>query len=46
MIEGDGLFTAKTVFGDEATLHLLGNVNKHNLKIWGTTTILIMQLNI
>jgi hypothetical protein len=26
--------TAKIVFGDESTLHLLGNVNRYNLKIW------------
>jgi hypothetical protein len=35
-LEGDEIFTAKIVRNDEATLNLSGNVNRHNLKIWGT----------
>jgi hypothetical protein len=30
------LFTAKNVFSDEATFLLSGNVNQHNLRIWGS----------
>jgi hypothetical protein len=30
----DDLFTFKLVFSDEATFHLSGNVNQHNLRIW------------
>jgi hypothetical protein len=35
-LEDDELFTAKIVFSDEATFHLSGNVNRHNLRIWGS----------
>ena len=35
MLEEDG-FDDRLVFGDEATFHLTGKVNKHNTRIWGT----------
>jgi hypothetical protein len=35
-LEDDELFTGKIVFSDEATFHLSGNVNRHNLVIWGS----------
>jgi hypothetical protein len=28
-------FTKKLVFSDEATFHVCGNVNRHNVHIWG-----------
>jgi hypothetical protein len=34
--EDDKLLAAKIVFSDEATFHLLGNINAHNLGIWGS----------
>ena len=35
MLEEDG-FDDRLVFSDEATFHLIGKVNKHNTRIWGT----------
>ena len=34
-LEEDG-FAEKLVFSDEATFHVFGKVNRHNLRIWGT----------
>jgi hypothetical protein len=34
-LEGDKMFTDKTLFSDEATFHLSGNSNKNNLGISG-----------
>jgi hypothetical protein len=34
-IDENELFTAKIAFSDDATFHLSGNVNQHNLRIWG-----------
>jgi transposase len=34
-LEVDG-FEDRLVFTDEATFHLCGNVNRHNLRFWGT----------
>jgi hypothetical protein len=34
-LEHDELFTAKIVFSDEATFLLQGNVNRHDLRLWG-----------
>jgi hypothetical protein len=33
-LEGDNLFLDKISFSDEATFHLSGKVNRHNLIIW------------
>jgi hypothetical protein len=35
-LEEDNLFLDKFVFSDEATFHLSGKVNSHNLIIWGS----------
>jgi hypothetical protein len=35
-LEEDNLFLDKIVFSDEATFHLSGKVNRHNLIIWGS----------
>jgi hypothetical protein len=35
-LEEDNLFLNKIVFSDEATFHLSGKVNRHNLIIWGS----------
>jgi hypothetical protein len=35
-LEDDELFTAKIIFSDEATFHLSGDVNRHNLTVWGS----------
>jgi hypothetical protein len=32
----DGAIMNKAVFSDEATFHLSGRVNPHNLRIWGS----------
>jgi hypothetical protein len=29
-------FAAKLIFSDEATFHLSGEVNRHNVRLWGT----------
>ena len=29
-------FAAKLIFSDEATFHLSGKVNRHNVRLWGT----------
>jgi len=29
-------FFNRLIFGDESTFHLSGEVNKHNVRIWGT----------
>jgi hypothetical protein len=34
-LEGDEMFTDKTLFSDEATFHLSGNSNVHNFWIYG-----------
>ena len=34
-LEDDG-FAEKLVFSDEATFHVCGKVNRHNVRIWGT----------
>ena len=34
-LEEEG-FTNRLVFSDEATFHLCGNVNRHNLRFWGS----------
>jgi hypothetical protein len=34
-MEEDG-FPEKLVFSDEATFHISGKVNRHNVRIWGT----------
>ena len=34
-LEEDG-FAEKLVFSDEATFHVCGKVNRHNVRIWGT----------
>jgi hypothetical protein len=31
----DDDFASRLVFSDEATFHLSGKVNRHNLRIWG-----------
>jgi hypothetical protein len=31
-------FAAKLIFSDEATFHLYGKVNRHNVRIWGSET--------
>jgi hypothetical protein len=35
-LEEDNLFLDKIVFSDEASFHLSGKVNRHNLIIWGS----------
>jgi hypothetical protein len=35
-IETGNNFLAKVLFSDEATFHLSGMVNRHNMRIWGT----------
>jgi hypothetical protein len=35
-LEDDEFFTSKIVASDEATFHLSRNVNRHNLRIWGS----------
>jgi hypothetical protein len=35
-LKEDNLFLDKIVFSDEATFHLSGKVNRHNLIIWGS----------
>lgn len=35
LLEEDG-FAERLVFSDEATFHLSGKVNRHNVRIWGT----------
>lgn len=34
-IDNDNTFATRIVFSDEATFHLSGKVNKHNVRIWG-----------
>jgi len=34
--EDDDDFFNRPIFGDESTFHLSGEVNKHNVRIWGT----------
>ena len=36
MVEEDESFISRLVFSDEATFHLSGTVNRHNVRIWGT----------
>jgi hypothetical protein len=36
ILEDDKHLASKIVFSDEATLHLLEKVNRHNLRIWGS----------
>jgi hypothetical protein len=38
----DEYFTAKIVLIDEATFHLTGNVNRHNLRIWGSNNPVVV----
>jgi len=38
-LEGDEMFTDKTLFSDEATFHLSGNSNVHNLWISGINNL-------
>jgi hypothetical protein len=35
-MENEDDYPNKVVFSDEATLHLSGKANRHNLRIWGT----------
>jgi hypothetical protein len=35
-LEKDNLFLDKTVFSDEATIHLSGKVDRHHLITWGS----------
>lgn len=35
-MEDDDSFVPRLVFSDEATFHLNGKVNRHNVRIWGT----------
>jgi hypothetical protein len=32
----DETFLSKICFSDEATFHLSGNVNRHNIHVWGS----------
>jgi hypothetical protein len=34
-MEEDG-FVERLIFSDEATFHISGKVNRHNVRIWGT----------
>ena len=34
-LEEEDEFTKRLVFSDEATFHMNGKVNKHNVHIWG-----------
>ncbi|PSN51130.1 hypothetical protein C0J52_21619 [Blattella germanica] len=34
-IDSDNTFAERIVFSDEATFHVSGKVNKHNVRIWG-----------
>lgn len=34
-MDEDDTFTSRLVFSDEATFHLSGKVNRHNVRIWG-----------
>ncbi|KAJ4450115.1 hypothetical protein ANN_01522 [Periplaneta americana] len=36
LIENDDEFIRSVVFSDEATFHLSGKMNRHNLSIWGS----------
>ena len=36
----DDDFQNKPVFSDEAAFHLSGEVNRHNVRIWGTKSLL------
>lgn len=36
MVEDDETLFSRLVFSDEATFHLCGTVNRHNVRIWGT----------
>ena len=36
MVEEDEAFISRLIFSDETTFHLSGNVNRHNVRIWGT----------
>ena len=36
MVEGDEILFSPLVFSDEATFHLFGTFNYHNVRIWGT----------
>ena len=35
-IEDDPNYLKRIVFTDEATFHVSGRVNKHNIRIWGS----------
>ena len=35
MEEGDEILFLRLVFSNEATFHLCGTVNRHNVHIWG-----------
>jgi hypothetical protein len=37
-LEDDG-FAEKLFFSDEATFHVCGKVNRHNVRIWGTENL-------
>jgi hypothetical protein len=34
-MEADG-FVERLILSDEATFHISGNMNRHNVRIWGT----------
>ena len=36
MVEGNKTLFSRLVFSDEATFHLCGTVNRHNVRIWVT----------
>jgi hypothetical protein len=36
LVAHDDDFLRRLVFSDEATFHLSGKVNRHNVRIWGT----------
>lgn len=36
MMEKYETFFSRLIFSDEATFHLSGHVNRHNVRIWGT----------
>jgi hypothetical protein len=35
-IADDETFLSKICFSDEATFHLSGKVNRHNIRVWGS----------
>jgi hypothetical protein len=38
-------FAAKLIFSDEATFHLSGEVNSHNVRLWGTANPRVYRLS-